>query len=102
MTCTCRRTPRCAVCNTSVRLPLSELENATGASVLIDRFARRDSSGNRDGLRRLIMGSSSCPSCGNTIHAAHERACVSSYLSQIGIPAHEREVILAKISFPEG
>jgi hypothetical protein len=102
MACTCRRIPRCQVCNTPIRVPLSELENATGASVLIDRFARRDSSGSRVGLHRLIQGSCSCPTCGNTIHASHERVCVSGYLSAIGLPAHEREVILAKISFPEG
>ncbi len=102
MACTCRQVPRCLVCNTPVRVPLSQLENATGASVLIDRFARRDSSEGREGLRRLIQGSCSCPTCGNTIHHTHERICVADYLSALGVPMHEREVILGKISFPEG
>ncbi len=102
MACTCRRLPRCQVCNTPLRVPLSELENATGASVLIDRFARRDSTEGREGLRRLIQGSSPCPTCGNTIRHTHERVCVATYLAALGVPMHERDVILGKISFPEG
>jgi hypothetical protein len=94
--------PRCLVCNTPVRVPLSELEASTGASVLIDRFARRDSSEGRESLRRLIQGSASCPACGNTVHHVHERLCVGAALASMGVPAHEREVILGKISFPEG
>lgn len=102
MACTCRIVPRCQVCNTPTRVPLSELENATGASVLIDRFARRDSSEGREGLRRLIQGSTPCAVCGNTVHHTHERSCVGSALASMGVPIHERDVILGKISFPEG
>ena len=94
--------PRCLVCNTPIRVPLTELENATGASVLIDRFARRDSSEGREGLRRLIQGSCTCPTCATTLHHTHERVCVASALTSLGVPMHEREVILGKISFPEG
>jgi hypothetical protein len=102
MVCTCRRMPRCLVCNTPIRVPLSELEASTGASVLIDRFARRDSSEGRESLRRMIQGSTTCPTCGNTIHHTHERICVGTALAAMGVPMHEREVILGKISFPEG
>jgi hypothetical protein len=102
MGCTCRATPRCPVCNTPVRVPLSNLESASGASVLVDRFARRDSSANREGLRRLIQGWAACPSCGHTIHYNHSRSCVAEALGMAGIPMSERESILAKITFPEG
>jgi hypothetical protein len=102
MSCSCRRVPRCTVCNTPAHVPLTELENANGASVLIDRFARRDTSEGRESLRRLIQGSTSCTVCGNTIHHTHERVCVATALTSMGVPMHEREVILGKISFPEG
>jgi hypothetical protein len=101
MACSCRNPARCPVCNTAVRVPLSNLENASGAAVLVDRFARRDSSANREGLRRLIQGSCACPSCGHTINHNHSRSCVAEALSMAGIPLSERESILAKITFPE-
>ncbi|MCI4368557.1 MAG: hypothetical protein L3K09_03210 [Thermoplasmata archaeon] len=102
MACTCRAPARCPVCNTPVRVPLSHLETSSGAAVLVDRFARRDSSSSREGLRRLIEGSSSCPSCATTIVHAHSRSCVADALSAAGVPLSEREAILAKIVFPEG
>jgi hypothetical protein len=102
MGCTCRNPARCPVCNTQVRVPLSYLEGSSGGAVLVDRFARRDSSAAREGLRRLITGSCPCPSCGHTIHHNHQRQCVAEALSQAGVPSTEREAILAKISFPEG
>jgi len=102
MTCTCRSPARCPICNTPVRVPLTNLENAAGAQILVDRFARRDSSSSREGLRRLIEGWGSCPACGHTIHFEHSRSCVAEALSTAGVPAAERESILAKITFPEG
>jgi hypothetical protein len=101
MGCTCRSPARCPVCNTPVRVPLSNLESSSGAAILVDRFARRDSTANRDGLRRLIQGWASCPSCGQTIHHNHSRSCFAEALSVAGVPLAEREAILAKITFPE-
>lgn len=102
MTCTCRNPARCPVCNTPVRVPLTHLESAAGGSILVDRFARRDSSTSREGLRRLIQGYASCPSCGHTIYFEHSRSCVAEALSSAGVPLAERESILSKITFPEG
>jgi hypothetical protein len=93
---------RCSVCNTQVRVPLSNLETSSGAAVLVDKFARRDSSASREGLRRLMVGSCPCPGCGNTIFHNHSRSCVAEALSMAGVPLSEREAILAKITFPEG
>ncbi|MGA7860978.1 MAG: hypothetical protein WCB19_03875 [Thermoplasmata archaeon] len=50
----------------------------------------------------MIQGSTTCPTCGNTMHHTHERICVGAALASMGVPMHEREVILGKISFPEG
>jgi len=102
MGCTCRSPARCPICNTQVRVPLSNLENAAGGAILVDRFARRDSSTSREGLRRLIQGWASCPSCGHTIYFDHSRSCVAEALSTAGVPLGERESILSKITFPEG
>jgi hypothetical protein len=102
MTCTCRTPARCPICNTPVRVPLSNLENQVGGAFLVERFARRDSSASREGLRRLIEGWASCPSCGHTIHYEHSRSCVAEALASAGVPMSERESILAKITFPEG
>jgi hypothetical protein len=102
MTCTCRNPARCPVCNQPVRVPLSNLENQAGGAILVERFARRDSSASREGLRRLIEGWATCPACGHTIHHEHSRSCVSDALSAAGVPPSERESILAKITFPEG
>ncbi len=102
MGCTCRSPARCVICNTAVRVPLTNLESSSGAAVLVDKFARRDSSANREGLRRLIQGSTTCPGCGHTIETNHSRGCVAEALSQAGVPLNEREAILAKITFPEG
>ncbi|HYK93641.1 MAG TPA: hypothetical protein VEY07_06330 [Thermoplasmata archaeon] len=102
MRCTCRAPARCPVCNTPVRVPLTNLESSSGAAVLVDRFARRDSSQSREGLRRLIEGWTSCPGCGNTVYHNHSRTCVAEALSVAGIPPAEREQLLAKITFPEG
>ncbi len=102
MACTCRNPARCPICNTPVRIPLTNLENASGAQILVDRFARRDSSSSREGLRRLIEGWGSCPACGHTIHFEHSRSCVAEALSAAGVPLAERESILSKITFPEG
>jgi hypothetical protein len=101
MGCTCRAPARCPVCNAAVRVPLTNLESATGGAALVDRFARRDSWTSREGLRRLTEGWTHCPSCGHTVHHSHSRSCVSEALSQAGIPLSEREQILAKITFPE-
>jgi hypothetical protein len=102
MGCTCRTPARCPICNTAVRVPLTNLENASGGALLVDRFARRDSSAAREGLRRLITGYTACPSCGHTIYHDHSRSCVAEALSAAGVPLGEREAILAKITFPEG
>ena len=102
MTCTCRNPGRCPICNTTVRVPLTNLEGAAGAAILVDKFARRDSSSSREGLRRLIEGWSSCPACGHTIHVEHSRSCVSAALTALGVPSADREAILARITFPEG
>ena len=102
MACTCRNPAHCPVCNTVMRVPLSNLENSSGAAILVERFARRDSSSSREGLRRLIQGSTNCPSCGHSIYFEHSRSCVATALSTAGVPLAERESILSKITFPEG
>jgi len=102
MACTCRNPAHCPICNTVVRVPLTNLENSAGAAILVERFARRDSSSSREGLRRLIQGWSNCPSCGHSIHFEHSRSCVATALSSAGVPLAEREAILSKITFPEG
>ena len=102
MQCSCRSPARCPVCNTSFRVPLNNLESSAGAAVLVDRFARRDSSSSREGLRRIIEGWATCPGCGNTVFHHHSRSCVSSALADAGVPSNERESLLAKITFPEG
>lgn len=102
MVCTCRNPARCPICNTPVRVPLTNLESAAGGSTLVDRFARRDSSTSREGLRQLIHGWANCPSCGHTISFEHSRVCVAGALSAAGVPLAERESILSKITFPEG
>jgi hypothetical protein len=102
MVCTCRNAARCPVCNTVVRVPLTNLENAAGGAILFDRFARRDSASSREGLRRLIEGFAPCPACGNTVRFEHSRSCVATALATSGVPPTERESILAKITFPEG
>ncbi|HKN07697.1 MAG: hypothetical protein ABR888_01435 [Thermoplasmata archaeon] len=102
MGCTCRNPARCPICNTPVRVPLTNLESNAGAAILVDKFARRDTSSSREGLRGLIQGSASCPSCGHTITFEHSRQCFSGALSTAGVPGAEREAILSKIEFPEG
>jgi hypothetical protein len=102
MACTCRLPARCIVCNTPLRVPLSNLESQSGAAVMLEKAARRDSSAGREGLRRLIEGSMRCPVCGNTVNHVHSRNCVAEYLAVIGVPPTERAALLAKISFPEG
>ena len=102
MRCTCRQPARCPVCNTPVRVPLTNLESSSGAAVLVDRFARRDSSTSREGLRRIMEGWITCPSCGQTIFAQHSRSCVAEALASAGVPLGEREALLSKITFPEG
>jgi hypothetical protein len=102
MVCTCPAPASCPVCNAQVRVPLTNLETSSGGAVLVDRFARRESATNREALRRLIQGSCPCPSCGNTIHYEHSRSCFSKALASAGVPTHERESIVSKITFPEG
>ncbi|MGP8078258.1 MAG: hypothetical protein ACLQD8_01195 [Thermoplasmata archaeon] len=102
MTCSCRSPAHCPICNTVVRVPLTNLENQAGAAILVEKFARRDSSSSREGLRRLIQGYANCPSCGHSIHFEHSRSCVATALSAAGVPLAERESILSKITFPEG
>ena len=102
MACTCPSPARCPVCNAQVRVPLSNLESSSAGATLVDRFARRDTAGNRDALRRLIQGSCACPHSGSTIVFNHSRACFSVALAAAGVPLHERSSILSKITFPEG
>jgi hypothetical protein len=102
MACSCRNPAHCPICNTGVRVPLTNLENSAGAAILVEKFARRDSSSSREGLRRLIQGWANCPACGHSIHFEHSRSCVASALSSAGVPLAERESILSKITFPEG
>lgn len=102
MACNCPSPARCPVCNAAVRVPLSNLENSLGGAALVDRFARRETISNREQLRRLILGTCPCPSCGSTIQMEHSRGCFSQALAAVGVPTHERESILSKITFPEG
>jgi len=102
MGCICRNPARCPICNTPVRVPLSQLQSSGGGAFLVDKFARRDTSASREGLRRIAQGIGSCPACGHTIYHDHSRSCVSEALASAGVPASEREAILAKITFPEG
>ena len=101
MRSTCRAPARCPVSNTPVRVGLTNLESSSGAAVLVDRFARRDSSASREGLRRIIQGWASCPGCGHTVHHNHSRSCVAEALASAGVPLQEREALLSKITFPE-
>jgi len=102
MMCTCPVPARCPVCNTQVPVPLSNLQSSSGAAVLVDRFARRETAATRDALRRLVQGSAVCPSCGSSVTHDHSRSCFSQALTAAGVPLHERESILSKITFPEG
>jgi hypothetical protein len=102
MGCVCRNPARCPICNTPVRVPLSNLQSSGGGAILVDKFARRDTSASREGLRRIAQGVGNCPSCGHTIYHNHSRSCVAEALASAGVPASEREAILAKITFPEG
>ncbi|HEV2230945.1 MAG TPA: hypothetical protein VGV64_08240 [Thermoplasmata archaeon] len=102
MACTCMAPARCLVCNASVRVPLSNFESSSAGSLLVDRFARRETAANREALRRLIEGSCPCPDCGSTVSVTHSRACFAMALVTAGVPLHERESILSKIVFPEG
>ncbi len=101
MECTCRTPARCLVCNTVVRVPLTNLESSAGGAILVDRFARVASTASREGLRRLIQGTCTCPGCGNQIVYEHGRLCIANALTEAGVPAAERQAILSKISFPE-
>jgi hypothetical protein len=83
-------------------VPLTNLESSSAGAALVDRFARRETAGNREALRRLIQGTCPCPSCGNTIVYDHSRTCFSMALASVGVPSHERSSILSKITFPEG
>ncbi|HYB77211.1 MAG TPA: hypothetical protein VEE83_00825, partial [Thermoplasmata archaeon] len=60
---------------------MSSLESSAGAAILVEKFARRDTSSSREGLRGLIRGWASCPSCGHTINFEHSRQCFASALS---------------------
>ncbi len=102
MACTCKFPARCPICNTVVRVPLSNLESASAAAARGDRFGRRDGFSSRFGLRRLIEGSSPCPTCGHSVRFEHTRPCVASALASVGVPGPDRESILARIVFPEG
>ena len=102
MMCSCPVPARCPVCNSPVHVPLTNLESANGAAVLVDKFARRETVAHREALRRLIQGSATCPSCGNTVVHDHSRSCFSQALAVAGVPLTERESILSKITFPEG
>jgi hypothetical protein len=102
MGCICRNPARCPVCNTPARIPLTNLQSSGGGAALVDRFSRRDTTASREGLRRIGEGVGSCPACGHSIYFSHSRACVSEALASAGVPASERESILAKITFPEG
>ena len=102
MGCVCRNPAFCPICNTAVRVPLTNLQSSGGGAALVDRFARRDTSSSREGLRRIGEGYANCPACGHSIRHYHTRQCVSEALASAGVPSHEREAILAKITFPEG
>jgi hypothetical protein len=102
MGCVCRNPAHCPICNTPVRVALTNLQSSGGGATLVDRFARRDNTSTREGLRRIAEGVGSCPACGHTIYHNHSRHCVSEALASAGVPPAEREAILAKITFPEG
>jgi hypothetical protein len=101
MPCTCRIPARCTVCNATVHVPLSTLESASGATVMLERAARRDTAVGREGLQRLVRGTIRCPVCGNSVQHSHSRSCVSEYLAGIGVSPSDRASLLARISFPE-
>ncbi len=102
MGCTCRAPARCPICNTPVRVPLSNLDRLSAGVAQGARPARREGANPRAGLGHLIQGSSPCPNCGHSVRADHTRSCVSKALVSAGVPVADREVILARITFPEG
>jgi hypothetical protein len=102
MQCTCRDSARCPVCNATVQVPFARMPGSAGGATYADRIARRASAASRESLRRLAQGSTTCPSCGSAVRHDHSRSCFAQALASAGVPPHERETILAKITFPEG
>ncbi len=101
MGCTCRAPARCPVCNTPVRVPLSNLDRF--AEVAARGRPRRDGPSLRaGGLGHLIEGSSPCPRCGHSVRVEHTRPCFSKALASAGVLPSDLASILARITFPEG
>ncbi len=101
MGCTCRAPARCPVCNTPVRVPLSNLDRV--AAMAGRGRPRRDAPPLRaGGLGYLIEGTSSCPRCGHSVHVEHTRPCFSKALVSVGVAQTDLASILARITFPEG
>lgn len=102
MGCTCSAPAHCPVCNTSVRVPLSNLEQAAASAARGARPSTRSGGSPRAGFTYLIEGSSVCPRCGHSVRVHHSRTCVSEAMAGAGISAKDRATILARITFPEG
>ncbi len=102
MGCTCRHPARCPICNTAVRVPLTNLEQVAALAPKSARPSRSGSPGLRKGLGFLIGGRSSCPRCGHSVETSHSRSCVAEALLRAGVTPGARAAILAKITFPEG
>lgn len=100
MACTCRVPTKCPNCNFDVRVPLSRLD-ADEAAALVERVHRRDTSLSRANLTEMARGETICPLCGAPVLRIHERGCVNGALSALGLKSHERDGLLARMSFPE-
>lgn len=102
MNCNCVSLARCPICDTLVRVPVAPLESVGASGATLARQARRDPTGSREAIRRILRGSCGCPACGNQITHLHSRYCLSLALASAGVPSRERETLLSKMTFSEG
>ncbi|MDE1819226.1 MAG: hypothetical protein KGJ23_02780 [Euryarchaeota archaeon] len=99
--CTCRALPHCPNCNAQVRVPFSNMDRGAALTSLLRKLEKKERSVPRESLNRLAEGKASCPSCGETIQAMHDRPCVGENLASLGVSMSDREKLLARMSFPE-
>lgn len=99
--CTCRTLPHCPNCNASLRVPFSNMDRGASLTALLRKLEKRDRTLPRENLNRLAEGKAPCPSCGETVHAMHDRPCVAENLASLGVSTLDREKLLGRISFPE-